>query len=580
MATNPYFSQKVRSEQNLYEEIVIESLRMYGQDVYYLPRDVVNEDRVFGDDVPSRFNSSYKVEMYMENIEGFDGEGDLFTKFGVEIRDQATFVVARRRWTTTVKQLDNDITEDRPREGDLIYLPLSNSMFQIMQVEHEQPFYQLSNLPVYKLRCEMFEYNDEDMDTGIGEIDGIERDYAYGYQLVFNQSRAAANVTVTERTISSLNLLNAGSGYPTSPSIFFSNLPATSQKVKFGSNSLQPNNTDPYTLQKVIGDWNVSGNENSRGNLSFWVYVNDYDDVYYTHLITLGNDNIDGLNYRSSIAIANTGQIGIIQHDPIFGTNFNILGTDVTSVVPTDQWVHLELSIRGEVSGSTERMLQFYINGSVTFRNSDPGYRGLLDDGYQIGGTITAGGHEQVLLDGFIDDVFATNENPAVTDTVSIPGARTGTEAGIVGLEAFNTPTPIATPTLVNGAITTLTLSNNHNYFRLAPNISINEPREIIFTPQEIVSQTIADGVTMYGEVSSYSADNKLLELIHVGANDGKYHTFTTTSNIVGASSSLIPTSVTEVNQISENEQNDDFESLGASFLDFSETNPFGDPND
>ena len=153
MATNPYFSQKVRSEQNLYEEIVIESLRMYGQDVYYLPRDVVNEDRVFGDDVPSRFNSSYKVEMYMENIEGFDGEGDLFTKFGVEIRDQATFVVARRRWTTTVKQLDNDIAEDRPREGDLIYLPLSNSMFQIMQVEHEQPFYQLSNLPVYKLRC-------------------------------------------------------------------------------------------------------------------------------------------------------------------------------------------------------------------------------------------------------------------------------------------------------------------------------------------------------------------------------------------------------------------------------------------
>ena len=154
MATNLYFSQKVHSEQNLYEDIVIESLKMFGQDVYYLPRDIVNEDRIFGDDVPSRFNSSYKVEMYIENTEGFDGEGDLFTKFGVEIRDQATFVVARRRWTTTINRFDNEINSTRPREGDLVYLPLSNSMFQIMAVEHEQPFYQLSNLATYKLRCE------------------------------------------------------------------------------------------------------------------------------------------------------------------------------------------------------------------------------------------------------------------------------------------------------------------------------------------------------------------------------------------------------------------------------------------
>ena len=166
MATNFYFSQKVRSEQNLYEDIVIESLKMYGQDVYYLPREIVNEDRVFGDDVPSKFSSSYKIEMYIENIEGFDGEGDLFTKFGVEIRDQATFVVARRRWTNTVGRVDNKIESIRPREGDLIYLPLSNSMFEIMAVEHEQPFYQLSNLPVYKMRAELFTYNDEDFETG------------------------------------------------------------------------------------------------------------------------------------------------------------------------------------------------------------------------------------------------------------------------------------------------------------------------------------------------------------------------------------------------------------------------------
>jgi len=204
MATNLYFSQKVHSEQNLYEDIVIESLKMFGQDVYYLPRDIVNEDRIFGDDVPSRFNSSYKVEMYIENTEGFDGEGDLFTKFGVEIRDQATFVVARRRWTTTINRFDNEINSTRPREGDLVYLPLSNSMFQIMAVEHEQPFYQLSNLATYKLRCEKFEYSDEDFDTNIDAIDGIERSYAYEYLLTLDSAGGGFTVGETvNQTLSS-----------------------------------------------------------------------------------------------------------------------------------------------------------------------------------------------------------------------------------------------------------------------------------------------------------------------------------------------------------------------------------------
>ena len=131
MARNVYFNNKVRSEQNLYEDIIIESLKIYGQDVYYIPRDIVSEDKIFGDDIPSRFNSSYKIEMYLENIEGFDGEGDLFTRFGVEIRDEATFVVSRRRWTQTVARMDNNVTSVRPLEGDLIYLPLTNKLFQI-----------------------------------------------------------------------------------------------------------------------------------------------------------------------------------------------------------------------------------------------------------------------------------------------------------------------------------------------------------------------------------------------------------------------------------------------------------------
>jgi len=191
MAKSIYFSDKVASEQNLYEDIVIESLKIYGQDLYYLPRDLVDEDKIFGEDPSSSFNSAYKIEMYIENISGFDGQGDIFSRFGVEIRDEATFVVARKRWKQTVSKLDNDIASERPREGDLLYLPMSNSLFQIMHVEHEQPFYQLNNLPTYRLRAELFEYNNEQLDTGVGDIDAIEEDFGYQYVVTIQGNKTA-----------------------------------------------------------------------------------------------------------------------------------------------------------------------------------------------------------------------------------------------------------------------------------------------------------------------------------------------------------------------------------------------------
>lgn len=189
MATNFYFSQGVKSEQQLYESIVIESIKMYGQDVYYLPRDLVNVDTIFRDDPTSSFNSSHKIEMYIENTDGFDGEGDIFTKFGVEIRDQATFVVSRTRWTAQVKKYDSEITAIRPLEGDLIYLPLSKSFFQIMRVEHESPFYQLRNVPTYRLFCELFEYTGEDIDTGVVQIDNVEKT---GYEVALTLKDSSA----------------------------------------------------------------------------------------------------------------------------------------------------------------------------------------------------------------------------------------------------------------------------------------------------------------------------------------------------------------------------------------------------
>lgn len=179
MPTNVFFNHAVQTEQHLYEDLVVEALRMYGHNVFYLPREVIEEDSILNEDVQSKFGDSYQVEMYIENTDGFEGEGDLMSKFGVQIRDQATFIISLRTWERFVSLDDNLATSFRPNEGDLIYFPLSGSMFEIKFVEHEDPFYQVGKLFVFKLQCELFEYSQEDFDTGIGDIDLIEDEQAY-----------------------------------------------------------------------------------------------------------------------------------------------------------------------------------------------------------------------------------------------------------------------------------------------------------------------------------------------------------------------------------------------------------------
>lgn len=203
MATNRYFTQGTIPEQDLYEDLIIESLKMYGQDVYYIPREIVNKDLIFGDDSTSRFDNAYRIEMYIENTDGFDGEGDLFSKFGIEIRDAATFIVARRRYNSIVRIYEegDDKPFYRPREGDLIYLTLSNTFFEIMRVDTESPFYQLKDLPVFKMRCEMFEYNDEDFDTGVPHLDDIETRHAYQTLLLFKKSNMTNEFELNEEII-------------------------------------------------------------------------------------------------------------------------------------------------------------------------------------------------------------------------------------------------------------------------------------------------------------------------------------------------------------------------------------------
>ena len=178
MATNSFFTQGTTGEQDLVGSLVTEQIKMFGKDVYYIPRTLVDRASVFEEDSLSAFNGAYLIEAYIEDATGFRGDGDMFSKFGVRISDQVTFIISRERFTAAVDDNAQLIVEGRPNEGDLIHLPMANKTFEIQFVEHEVPFYQLGKVHVWGLRCELFEYSDEDFNTGVAEIDAVEVNFA------------------------------------------------------------------------------------------------------------------------------------------------------------------------------------------------------------------------------------------------------------------------------------------------------------------------------------------------------------------------------------------------------------------
>jgi hypothetical protein len=166
MPRSVYFSERYRAEQNLLEDLLIESMKIMGHDVYYIPRKIVKQDFILNEDVISTFDASFSIEMYVESVDGFEGDGDLMTKFGLEVRDQVTLVCSRRRWNALIGRHGYTNDAVRPREGDLIYLPLTGGLFEIKFVEDKSPFFQLGGTgdskgttPTFKLTCELFEGN-------------------------------------------------------------------------------------------------------------------------------------------------------------------------------------------------------------------------------------------------------------------------------------------------------------------------------------------------------------------------------------------------------------------------------------
>ena len=174
MATNPYFRKAVRSEQDLIDDLSIEVIKINGFDMIYLPRTLVREDEIFGEDrTPSRFSTGREIEMLFESVDGFEGDGEVFGRFGLEIKDNVSLLVSKTRFEKEF----SDLGFKEPREGDLIYFPISGGLFEIDYVERENPFYQLNKINTFKLTCSLFRFSGEDFQTGFSVVDGITSDH-------------------------------------------------------------------------------------------------------------------------------------------------------------------------------------------------------------------------------------------------------------------------------------------------------------------------------------------------------------------------------------------------------------------
>lgn len=175
MSTSPYFNHSQRvSEQNLVDDLIVEAIQIKGFDTYYIPRTLVKENPILGEDILNKFEERYELEMYIKDSDSFKGEGSFMKKFGLEIRDQSTVVMSISRFNAVLGD-----TYGRPREGDLIFFPLSNNLFEIKYVNKDSIFYQVGQLSVYECKIELFDYTHQEFDTGIPEIDAIEENNTY-----------------------------------------------------------------------------------------------------------------------------------------------------------------------------------------------------------------------------------------------------------------------------------------------------------------------------------------------------------------------------------------------------------------
>ena len=260
MALNPFFLQGTSSEQRLVQDLINEQLRMYGVEVVYIPRKFVRKQTIIEEIQSSKFDDNFALEAYVNTYEGYSGAGDILTKFGMSLRDELVVTISKERFEDFISPFlsgsdPNEIVlATRPREGDLIYFPLGERLFEVKFVEHEQPFYQLGKTYVYELKCELFEYEDEVIDTSIEEIDTQieEEGYITTLTLIGIGRTATATANINSGYVKEIFLNNDGYGYTTAPSIAFSPSSTGQPGDTATAVAITTNKGGIYSVQRIL----------------------------------------------------------------------------------------------------------------------------------------------------------------------------------------------------------------------------------------------------------------------------------------------------------------------------------------
>ena len=261
MALNPFFLQGSQSEQRLVQSLINEQLKIYGVEVTYIPRKFVKKQTILKEVQSSAFDDNFLLEAYLNTYEGYSGQGDIMTKFGVSLRDEVTLTISRERFEDFISpflESDDDYElSSRPREGDIIFFPLGARLFEVKFVEHEEPFYQLGKNYVYQLKCELFEYEDEVIDTGIDLIDSQLEDVGYisTLQLIGIGATASANAQINPSNrgyVREIILNDDGNGYRSTPTVAISTAPFAAGNVDATAVAITTSRAGIFSIERIM----------------------------------------------------------------------------------------------------------------------------------------------------------------------------------------------------------------------------------------------------------------------------------------------------------------------------------------
>ena len=643
MALNPFFLQGSQSEQRLIQELINEQLTIYGVEVIYLPRKIVNKDSVLNEIQSSKFDDNYAIEAYVNTYEGYGGAGDIMTKFGMSLKDDLTVTISKERFEDFIAPFLGEMSDDeiivdgRPREGDLIYFPLGERLFEVKFVEHEQPFYQLGKNYVYQLKCELFEYSDElggwdQLSTTTEEIDSVLEDQGYITSILMIGAGTTAQAVAHIGTgyVRQIFLTDDGNGYTSTPVVSISTSPNGNNLANASAVAITTTSGNVQSVKEIL-----------LTNAGFG----------YTETPTISITGGGGTGAIATCSIETT-ESGVIRFDvspgsgyPIspvvaIGTPTDFTGAAATSIVGSDNTITGFNLLTGGTFYRTNPIVT--IDGPLVregvvseFQTCD--FAGNLEStpygsGYSNGNFPTSGGSGNGLRIN-VEIETGTNKigsNPtivysgqgySVNDVLQIVGGDNNAYLKVTGVSTGIGSTATANSIITNGAVTGFTITNPGSGYITPPTVSIANTigdrdfsssglttaivRANVSDDNKIISINIVNpgigysssplvtipappttgiGTFIFNELVTGSISgatarvktwNKSNNVLKVGTTNG---TFVSGDVVVGsASSAKYSVDVIQSAEFADKyDKGEQIETLADTFLDFTETNPFG----